>query len=177
MKANKMIVSWSWREIWFGQLWPVMVALTLIIACVVALSTLALRVEKVMTNHGRSLLAADLVFKSANPLHASLLEKAQQQVQVEQTSSGMEVGQANIKVIGCGGAGNNMVNWLYKKGIKGAEIIACNTDLQHLQITEADKKFLIGKEITRGLGCGGFPEKGAESAKESTHTIDIEGYI
>src|SRR6056300_1545135 len=79
----------------------------------------------------------------------------------------MEVGQANIKVIGCGGAGNNMVNWLYKKGIKGAEIIATNTDLQHLKITEADKKFLIGKEITRGLGCGGFPEKGAEAAKES----------
>lgn len=79
MKANKMIVSWSWREIWFGQLWPVMVALTLIIACVVALSTLALRVEKVMTNHGRSLLAADLVFKSANPIQTSLLEKAQQQ--------------------------------------------------------------------------------------------------
>jgi cell division protein FtsZ len=83
----------------------------------------------------------------------------------------MEVGQANIKVIGCGGAGNNMVNWLYKKGIKGAEILATNTDLQHLKITEADKKFLIGKEITRGLGCGGFPEKGAESAKESINEI------
>jgi len=38
MIKNKMIVSWSWREIWFGQLWPVMVALTLIIASVVALS-------------------------------------------------------------------------------------------------------------------------------------------
>ena len=78
MKANKMIISWSWREIWFGQLWPVMVALTLIIACVVALSTLALRVENVMTNQGRSLLAADLVFKSANPIQPSLVEKAQQ---------------------------------------------------------------------------------------------------
>lgn len=77
------------------------------------------------------------------------------------------VGQANIKVIGCGGAGNNMVSWLYKKGIKGAEIIACNTDQQHLNITEADKKFLIGKDVTRGLGCGGFPQKGAEAAQES----------
>jgi len=78
MKSNKMIISWSWREICFGQLWPVMVALTLIIACVVALSTLALRVEKVMTNQGRSLLAADLVFKSANPIQTTLLESAQQ---------------------------------------------------------------------------------------------------
>src|SRR3989339_2032867 len=77
------------------------------------------------------------------------------------------VGQANIKVIGSGGAGNNMVSWLYKKGIKGAEIIACNTDKQHLDISYADKKFLIGKDLTRGLGCGGYPEKGAEAAKET----------
>jgi len=78
MKSNKMIISWSWREIWFGQLWPVMVALTLIIACVVALSTLALRVEKVMSEQGRTLLAADLVFRSADPIPPSLLANMQQ---------------------------------------------------------------------------------------------------
>src|SRR3989344_3433335 len=81
------------------------------------------------------------------------------------------VGQANIKVIGVGGAGNNMVSWLYKKGIKGAEVIACNTDQQHLKITEADKKFIIGKDVTRGLGCGGFPQKGAEAAQESINEL------
>ncbi len=81
------------------------------------------------------------------------------------------VGQANIKVIGVGGAGNNMVNWLYKKGVKGAEIIACNTDKQHLDISEADRKFLIGTDVTRGLGCGGFPEKGAEAAQETIQEI------
>jgi len=79
--------------------------------------------------------------------------------------------QANIKVIGVGGAGNNMVNWLYKKGIKGAEIIACNTDQQHLGITESDRKFLLGKDLTRGLGCGGFPEKGTEAARESIQEV------
>ncbi len=78
-----------------------------------------------------------------------------------------EMMQANIKVIGVGGAGNNMVGWLYKKGIKGAEIIATNTDHQHLNITGADRKFLIGKDCTKGLGCGGFPSKGAEAAQES----------
>ncbi len=83
----------------------------------------------------------------------------------------LDFGQANIKVVGCGGAGNNMVNWLYKKGIRGAEILACNTDKQHLDITEADKKFIIGKDITRGLGCGGFPQKGAEAAQESIMQI------
>ncbi|MBI2108083.1 cell division protein FtsZ [Candidatus Woesearchaeota archaeon] len=81
------------------------------------------------------------------------------------------VGETNIKVIGVGGAGNNMVSWLYKKGIKGAEILACNTDKQHLGVIDADKKFLIGTGVTRGLGCGGFPEKGAESAKESMQEI------
>lgn len=77
------------------------------------------------------------------------------------------VGHANIKVIGVGGGGNNMVSWLYKKGIKGAEVLCVNTDKQHLDISEADKKFLIGRDVTRGLGCGGFPQKGAEAAQES----------
>ncbi len=91
--------------------------------------------------------------------------------QEEMPQSMPEVGQANIKVFGVGGAGNNMVSWLYNKGIKGAEIIAANTDQQHLNITEADRKFLIGKEITRGLGAGGYPEKGAEAAKEALTEI------
>src|SRR3989344_295441 len=77
------------------------------------------------------------------------------------------IGNANIKVIGVGGGGCNMINWLYKKGIKGAEIIACNTDKQHLDITDSDRKFLLGRDVTRGLGCGGFPNKGAEAARES----------
>ncbi|PIN75713.1 cell division protein FtsZ [Candidatus Woesearchaeota archaeon CG10_big_fil_rev_8_21_14_0_10_37_12] len=81
------------------------------------------------------------------------------------------VGQANIRVIGCGGAGNNMVSWLYKKGVKGAEVIAVNTDQQHLKISEADQKFIIGRELTRGLGCGGFPQKGADAAQESLHEL------
>src|SRR3989338_11019047 len=90
--------------------------------------------------------------------------------QPEQSFDDM-VGTANIKVIGCGGGGSNMVNWLYKKGVKGAEIIACNTDKQHLDMTDADKKFLIGRDVTRGLGCGGYPSKGAEAAQESMSQI------
>ncbi len=98
-----------------------------------------------------------------------IVEKAKQQADMQQYE-GVE-GQANIKVIGIGGAGNNMVSWLYKKGVKGAEIMACNTDQQHLNMTESDRKFLIGKDVTRGLGCGGFPEKGAEAAQESLQEI------
>ena len=81
------------------------------------------------------------------------------------------VGHANIRVMGVGGAGTNITNWLYKKGIQGAEIAAINTDKQHLDIVEADKKVLIGVGITRGLGAGGFPDKGKDAARESIHEI------
>ena len=81
------------------------------------------------------------------------------------------IGQANIKVFGVGGGGSNMVSWLHKKGVKGAEIIVANTDQQHLNIVSADKKILIGRDLTRGLGCGGFPNKGAEAAKESIQQV------
>ena len=76
-------------------------------------------------------------------------------------------GQANINVIGVGGAGSNMVNWLQGKGVKGAKTYAVNTDKQHLDMVNAEGKVLIGKTLTRGLGCGGYPDKGREAAKES----------
>ena len=97
------------------------------------------------------------------------VEQAAQQ-KAEINTEGL-IGTTNIKVIGVGGAGNNMVGWLYKKGVKGAEVYACNTDKQHLGVIEADKKFLIGSSVTRGLGCGGFPERGVEAAKESLQEI------
>lgn len=79
----------------------------------------------------------------------------------------LKAGKASIKVIGCGGCGCNMITWLYNKGINGATVYAANTDALHLSVTKADEKFLIGKELTRGLGCGGNPNRGRESAKES----------
>jgi cell division protein FtsZ len=81
------------------------------------------------------------------------------------------VGHANIKVFGAGGAGCNMVNWLYQKGVRGAEIIAANTDKLHLDTVTADKKILIGQSLTKGLGCGGFPEKGTTAAEENIQDI------
>ncbi|MGF1690288.1 ABC transporter permease [Photobacterium kagoshimensis] len=71
-----LLSRWSWRELWQGQLWPVAVALTLIIACVFALSALVVRVEKIMTDQGRSVLAADLVLVSGNPIDEDILAAA-----------------------------------------------------------------------------------------------------
>ncbi|HTY44087.1 MAG TPA: cell division protein FtsZ [Patescibacteria group bacterium] len=79
----------------------------------------------------------------------------------------LKAGKANIKVMGVGGMGSNAVTWLFNKGIDGATIYAANTDALHLSVTKADEKVLIGKELTRGLGCGGKPERGREAAKEA----------
>lgn len=84
----------------------------------------------------------------------------------------LRAGKANIKVIGCGGCGGNMTTWLFNKGINGATIYAANTDALHLSVTKADEKLLIGKELTRGLGAGGMPNKGREAAKEAI--VDVK---
>ncbi|MCK4883651.1 MAG: cell division protein FtsZ, partial [Candidatus Diapherotrites archaeon] len=84
-----------------------------------------------------------------------------------------EFGVPKIRVMGCGGAGNNTVNRLAKLGVSGAELLAINTDKQHLSIIdESIKKVLIGKSITRGLGAGGYPEMGAKSAEVSRAALE-----
>ncbi|MBU0958058.1 MAG: cell division protein FtsZ [Nanoarchaeota archaeon] len=83
----------------------------------------------------------------------------------------LKAGKANIKVFGVGGGGANAVTWLFNKGVNGASVYAANTDALHLSISKADEKILIGKELTRGLGAGGWPAKGKEAAKESVSEI------
>lgn len=76
-----------------------------------------------------------------------------------------------IKVVGTGGAGNNTVNRLMDIGVKNVETVAVNTDAQDLLYVVANKKILIGKTITNGLGAGSDPEIGEESAKENLEDI------
>lgn len=77
----------------------------------------------------------------------------------------------HIKIFGAGGAGSNSVNRLMKEGIKGASLIACNTDAPHLLRVKSHNKILLGKNLTRGLGSGADPRVGEEAAKESDHEI------
>jgi cell division protein FtsZ len=79
-----------------------------------------------------------------------------------------------ISVLGVGGAGCNIVSWMKEKGVSGASILALNSDAQHLSITKADKRILLGYNTTGGLGCGGFPEQGAKAAEESSKEIEKE---
>ena len=82
-----------------------------------------------------------------------------------------DFGLPQIKIVGCGGAGNNTINRLYNIGVDGAETIAVNTDKQHLDVIKADKKILVGKSLTRGLGAGGFPEIGKRAAELARSTL------
>ncbi len=86
---------------------------------------------------------------------------------------GLEMDQlAKIKVIGIGGGGGNAVNRMIESGVKGVEFIAANTDLQVLNSSKADVKIQIGATLTDGLGAGGKPEVGKESAVESKKEIE-----
>ena len=86
---------------------------------------------------------------------------------------GLEMDQlAKIKVIGLGGGGGNAINRMVESGVKGVEFIAANTDLQVLNTSKADVKIQIGANLTDGLGAGGKPEVGKESALESKKEIE-----
>ena len=77
----------------------------------------------------------------------------------------------NIKVIGVGGGGNNVVNRMVKTGTKGVDFIAVNTDKQALAVSSATLKIQIGEKLTNGQGAGSDPEVGRKSAEENRSQI------
>ncbi|AEA47489.1 cell division protein FtsZ [Archaeoglobus veneficus] len=83
-----------------------------------------------------------------------------------------EFGMPKIVVVGCGGSGNNTVNRLKNIGVDGVTTIAINTDKQHLMMIKADKKVLIGRSLTKGLGAGGYPEIGRKAAELARGTFE-----
>jgi cell division protein FtsZ len=92
-----------------------------------------------------------------------VLDKSIEEIAMESTP--------NLAVLGVGGGGSNIVSYMYKN-IVGARTVALNSDAQHLTITEADERVLLGYTLTGGLGCGGFMEQGAKAAEESALEIE-----
>jgi cell division protein FtsZ len=85
---------------------------------------------------------------------------------------------AKIRVVGCGGAGGNVINSMIEsQQINGVEFIAVNTDAQDLSVNKAFVKIPIGQELTNGLGAGANPEVGRKAAEESEEVIkaNLEG--
>lgn len=96
---------------------------------------------------------------------------------VKEESQTEILGSESIKIVtvGIGGAGNNTINRLIKSGVKGTELVAINTDKQHLNVIhEKAKKVLIGRSVTKGLGAGGYPDIGAKSAEVDRPLIEKE---
>ncbi|MGX8698944.1 MAG: cell division protein FtsZ, partial [bacterium] len=68
-----------------------------------------------------------------------------------------------IKVVGVGGAGNNVVNRMVKTGTQGVEFVSLNTDKPALSMSAADSKLQIGEKLTHGQGAGANPEVGKKA--------------
>lgn len=80
-------------------------------------------------------------------------------------------GQAQIRVVGVGGAGGNAVNGMVESGLAGVEFLAINTDQQALQESAAGTRIQIGGKVTRGLGSGGNPDVGARAVEEDHELV------
>jgi cell division protein FtsZ len=95
---------------------------------------------------------------------------------VKEVVERMQAPYANLEepvtlVIGCGGAGNNLVNHFHKMNVEGITTVGINTDERHLKQIEADKKIFIGKTITRGRGAGGHKEIGEQAAELASDSL------
>lgn len=77
----------------------------------------------------------------------------------------------NIRVVGVGGAGGNVIAHMVRQGVNGVELIACNTDSQALDRTRAEHRILLGANERRGRGAGANPDVGRQSALESEEAL------
>ncbi|MFN3909605.1 MAG: cell division protein FtsZ [Candidatus Anstonellaceae archaeon] len=108
------------------------------------------------------------------------VDKIAEQISQQKTSTGnsdeellafLEQTKPKILVVGTGGSGCNTLNRMIEVGIEGATLIAMNTDVRHLIKIKADKKILLGKMTTKGMGAGSNPLLGENAAKESQEEI------
>ncbi len=83
----------------------------------------------------------------------------------------LEQTKPKIYVVGTGGSGCNTLNRMTELGIEGVKFVAMNTDVRHLIKMRADKKILLGKAVTKGMGAGSNPTLGEAAAKESAADI------
>lgn len=98
-----------------------------------------------------------------------LEEEMESQVKISLEEDGVQG--ARIKVVGVGGGGGNAINRMVEMGLKGAEFISINTDVQALQNSKAPVRLQIGSNLTKGLGAGANPDIGRQAALEDADKI------
>ncbi len=79
--------------------------------------------------------------------------------------------ESSVLVVGLGGAGGNMLDRIALDGMEGVDLVALHTDVRTLTGSVASEKVQLGKDLLRGLGAGGDPELGKQSAMEAESQI------
>lgn len=87
---------------------------------------------------------------------------------MESTGFGLD-----IKIIGIGSAGCNVLSTMKSKGLDEVSYIAVNTDLKALNRVDIDNRIHIGKNVAgaKGLGAGGNPQVGLKAVEEDQELI------
>jgi cell division protein FtsZ len=124
-------------------------------------------VEKENNKKNKNKTSVSKTFQSSNSKQESHV-KSDVDKELEEVLKGLTT---TIKVIGCGGAGTNTISRCWDGGISYTDLIAINTDAQHLLTTSAPVKVLIGRHLTKGLGAGSVPKIGEEAARESEQDL------
>jgi len=110
---------------------------------------------------------------SVSPVQKPVEEpKTAEELEIEKIAESLNI---CIKLVGCGGAGTNTVTRCVDDGLSGVHMLALNTDAKHLLTVKANKKILLGKTTTRGLGAGARPEIGEKAAMENE--LDIKDWL
>jgi len=102
---------------------------------------------------------------SINPFQPSL------SCQMGETKEKGDFQQRKIRVLGLGGCGNNVINFMIRSQMSGVKFIAANTDLKALSSSLTDKRILLGTDLTRGLGSGANPDIGRDATLEARGEI------
>jgi len=110
-----------------------------------------------------------IVLETETPTISSIKEEEK----IEQFA---KLARPSVIAVGLGGAGSNVITWIKEKGLAGGKLVSVNTDANHLRMSKADKRILIGEKITKGLGCGGYPELGEKALQESAEEVIKEIY-
>ena len=103
-----------------------------------------------------------------------ILARANMRADQEKLESLALASKPSIMAVGIGGAGCNIISWVKKEGVTGGRLISVNTDANHLSISDADRRILIGEKICKGLGCGGYPKIGEQAMHESIQEVFSE---
>lgn len=106
-------------------------------------------------------------------LGESMFGDEMQEQQKTYTWNDDELFKPRISVVGVGGGGNNTIHRLSTMDIKGAALFAFNTDGKQLNMLSPNiTRVMLGRELTKGLGAGGYPEIGEKAAELSKGSIE-----